>query len=793
MYLNPRWRKVLRDIWDNKTRTILVVLAIAVGVFAFGGVFITQDVLLTEMNVGYRSINPASIIMNLSSFDDSVVQSVKAMRSVTNAEGRITYSVKVLSRSGEWLNIDIYAVDDYENMQINRITLEQGTWPPQRRQILLERTAVPLLDAQIGDKLVIELADGRQRELELAGIVHDFNAVPANLFPQLTGFTSVETLRWLGHPGTYDTLNITTQESITDLEEIEEIGGDIKNRLELDGYSVYFVQAQDPGQHWAADVTKAFTAVLSGIGMLSLVLSGFLVVNTISAVIAQQKRQVGMMKAVGARHGQVIGVYMTMVAVFGVLSLVVALPVGVVLAWANTMIIARFLNLNIVNFHIPAWIFGLQIVTALIAPLVAGLVPILNGTRVTVREAVSDYGIGMRTRFGAFDRMLAQIRGLPRPTLLSLRNTFRRKGRLYLTLTTLTLAGAIFIAVLSVRESLLIELDKILLLFNYDVQLALDAPYPVSRLEREAVRVPGVTRVEGWAFAQVYRIRPDGVEGPTFTLFGPPADTPFIQPTLEDGRWLEPGDQNAIVLGSEVLRDEPDIKVGDEIVLKLDEMKRKWQVVGIISLPGVDFAYANFDYLSRIQGAPGQSFVLISGTERHDGAFQAKVGRDLEERLKRSGIGVSQLLTTQTIVGANVSQFNFLIGFMLFMAVLLAVVGGLGLAGTMSLNVLERTREIGVMRAIGASNGSVSSIVLVEGLLIGLLSWALGSVLSIPVSIGLSTAVGLAFFERPMDFSFSMLGVLAWLVLALFIAALASLLPARRASSVSVREALAYE
>jgi putative ABC transport system permease protein len=165
----------------------------------------------------------------------------------------------------------------------------------------------------------------------------------------------------------------------------------------------------------------------------------------------------------------------------------------------------------------------------------------------------------------------------------------------------------------------------------------------------------------------------------------------------------------------------------------------------------------------------------------------------MEERLKRSGIGVSQTITQQAIIGANVSQFNFLIGFMLVMAIMLAVVGGLGLAGTMSLNVLERTREIGVMRAVGASNGSVRSVVLTEGILIGVLSWVAALILSIPASIGFSAIIGVAFFERPMAATFSVLGFGAWLIIVLVTSTVASLLPARRAARISVRESLAYE
>ncbi len=793
--LDPRWRKVLRDLWGTKGRTILVVLAIAVGVFAFGGVFTTQDVLLTDMRNGYLSISPASATLAMTPFDDHVVEAVRGMREVADAEGRTVFSVKLQVGPNRWVNIDLIAVADYNNVHINRMTPETGVWPPGRREILLERTSVPLAGfPQIGDMLIIELPSGQQRQIRFAGTVHDFNAIPANLFPQGTGYISLETLEWLGQPRLYSQLNLVVADPTPTQQEVELTVAEIRDRLEQRGYSVFFANIPEPGKHWGSDATQAFTAVLAGIGIFALILSGFMVVNTISSILAQQRRQIGMMKAVGAAGGQVVSIYLVTVTIFGLLALLIAVPIGIVLAWFNTQAVANFLNIDILNFRLPLWVFGLQVLTALIVPLGAALVPVLNGTRITVREAVSDYGIGQSSRqIGWFDRLLSRIRGLPRPTMLSLRNTFRRKGRLTLTLTTLTIAGAIFIAVLNVRSSLILELDKILRLFQYDLQISLDGLYGVRQVEREALRLDGITEVEGWAFAQVQRIRPDGTEGSTFTLFGPPADTDFISPIVLEGRWLTPSDQNAIVVSVDILREEPDIQVGDEIRLLMGDEKRDWRVVGIIDRVGQMFAYVNFSYLSRVQGYPGSSAVAMVGTAQHDGAFQREIGRTLEERLKRAGIGVSSTITLDEIYGANVAQFDFIIAFMMVMAVMLAIVGGLGLTGTMSLNVLERTREIGVIRAIGASNGAVRNIVLVEGVLIGLISWFLGTFLSIPLSWGLSAAVGLAFFERPMSLTFSPVGVLAWFGIAIVLAMLASILPARNASRISVREALAYE
>ncbi len=113
--------------------------------------------------------------------------------------------------------------------------------------------------------------------------------------------------------------------------------------------------------------------------------------------------------------------------------------------------------------------------------------------------------------------------------------------------------------------------------------------------------------------------------------------------------------------------------------------------------------------------------------------------------------------------------------------------------GTMSINVLERTREIGMMRAVGASDGAVARIFIAEGLFIGLLSWLVGTVLALPIGRLLSDAVGVAFLEAPLTYTFSARGTLLWLAIVFVLSTLASILPAWNASRLTVREVLAYE
>ena len=137
--------------------------------------------------------------------------------------------------------------------------------------------------------------------------------------------------------------------------------------------------------------------------------------------------------------------------------------------------------------------------------------------------------------------------------------------------------------------------------------------------------------------------------------------------------------------------------------------------------------------------------------------------------------------------------FDVIVFMLLAMGILIASVGALGLMGTMSTNVLERTREIGVMRAIGASDGAVQRIVIVEGILIGLISWMIGGALAFPAGLALSSAVGNVLFQTALPYSFSSSGVFTWLAIVVVLATIASFLPAWNASRLTVREVLAYE
>ena len=790
--LNPRWRKVLRDMWKNKTRTTLVVFAIAVGIFAFSSAFISREVILAEMNSQYQAINPSTISLGVSSFDDSLVRWASHQDNISYSQGQSVRLARLV-QGNKTYSLDLYAFDNYKDMQVNRIILESGTLPPKKRGILFERSSIPLTGVQIGDNVVIELPNGQQRTLEVGGVVHDLKAIPANIWPDITAYVSTETMEWLGFPYSYNQLELVAGDEFNSRAKLEKLSNELQDKLRDKGFIVGSVLVREPGEHWAETSMASLVAILSSVGVFSLVLSVFLVINTITGILAQQRRQVGIMKALGATAWQITGIYMTLVICFGLLALFVALPIGSFLAYFYTSIMAHFLNIDIYQFHVPRRIFILELMIALVVPLVAALVPILNGVRVSAWETISNYGITSKSKEGWLGRLLMRVRGLPRPLLLSIRNTFRRRGRLFMTLGTLILAGTLFISIVNVRGAMTARLYNVLKMYNFEIILILDHSYGSRMAKHRVEQLPNISQAEARTYTQVQRIKPDGTEGSTFSLAGLPPDSDFFKPTLLSGRWLQDKDKNAVVLSNELVRNEPDIHSGDEIELKLGNDKHKCKVVGIIFTPNDTTAYASFDFVSHIKHSYGEASSLFIKTQELNISTQAEMVKVLEDRLKTAGIGVSKSITIADIIKSSTSRMDFLVRFLLLMSFMAAAIGGLGLAGTMSLNVLERTREIGVMRSIGATSPMVGGIVVAEGMLIGFISWLLAIPCSIPFSYAFNAILGYAFFKRPLDFNFSLMGLIIWLIIVMFISIIASLLPARQAMKMSVQETLAYE
>ncbi len=331
-----------------------------------------------------------------------------------------------------------------------------------------------------------------------------------------------------------------------------------------------------------------------------------------------------------------------------------------------------------------------------------------QGTRITTYAALNDAGIHAGAAGQGFaERLLERLpkRWLQRPFLLAVRNALRHKGRLARTMIVLILGTALFIGVISVRQSVDTTQADFLRYHQYDVRLQLEQSHRLARLESAALAVPGVVAVEGWGIGSATRLRPDGSESNRYQVYGLPEATRMVDPVLQAGRWLRPEDQNAVVINSTVADDERDIAVGDTIVLDMADREQPWTVVGIVGTdaqgPKLYMNYHTFGHANRSLGKVNSLQVVARA---HDRASQDALEAALLNRFEAQGFDVRTTRTSQSLNKQNGLMFDTIIGFLIIMAGLLGGVGSLGLSTTMGINMLERIREIGVLRAIGASN-----------------------------------------------------------------------------------------
>lgn len=587
----PRWRKVLRELWLNKTRTLLVILSISVGVFAVGAVVGARAILARDLRIQYEATYEASMTIAASNLDEQFVRSIARMPEVADAQGRGLHLLRV--HLGEARsNLILYTIWDFDDVRLDRFFHEQGARVPGRREVLLERSSLRLFNKQIGDLLTIELPDGKTRDLRIVGTVFDVNAPPVNFANFGSAYITPDTLEWLGFPRAYNQMRVRVAERQTDRAHIQQVADMIKERVEDSG-RVFFAASisQNPGQHYADEQIQSMLLILVALGALSLFLSAFLVINTTLAIIGQQIKQIGIMKSIGARGPQIAGLYLTSITIFGVLALVIAVPLGSLGALGLVGFVAGLLNFDVLTTTPPLEVLLAEIAVGVMLPLLAALVPILTGVRITVREAITFTGISddspgrHNPRIDALKQRLASIvlveRWLSRPFLLSIRNTFRRKDRLILTLGTLTLASAIFVSVFTVRDSLNQTLDNSLRYWQYDIEVNLRGTHGEDKVLSQLRQVDGVAYAEAWSTGEARRVREDGSESRIISVIAPPADTPLLQPLMLQGRWLTPEDTNAAVVNADVLADEPDVRIGDFITLKFGTRRVAVQVVGV--------------------------------------------------------------------------------------------------------------------------------------------------------------------------------------------------------------------
>jgi len=812
--MRPRWRKVWHDLWDNKARTALVVLSIAVGVFSIGVIAGAYQIIGNDMSVSYAANNPSNVELRTANFTDDQLTMVRNARGVLQGEGRRVVNFRVrTANSSKWVTLDIVALKDFRKNKINLLVPVSGRSEARKDEIVLEKNALKKITVAVGDSLIFEMPNGTTKTLKVVGIAQDSSSGAGDFTAPPNAYTVMKTLQTLGQPELFNRAYVTVADNADNMAHIRKIGGDLKDRLEKNGIAVARTRFSMKHTHPLADTVNAVLGILMALGVLIVLLSSSLIANTLEALLSQHLRYIGVIKLVGGSQKQVLVMYLALIMAFSVLALLIAIPAGGQGAYGLASFIAEQMNFSLLGYRIVPTAFAIQIAVGLIAPLVAGLAPVLNGSRITVLRALSGDLAGDENKphkhadekrvnwldwtLLQFSHLLAR-RGihLPRPFIISLRNTFRRRGRLALTLFTLTMGGAIFIAVFNVRVTLHDYIGEIGKYFRADVTLDFDRPYRLSEVEALAKQVDGVQSIEGWQFMSA-ELQVNGAVVDNLNILAPPADSKLVTPIILSGNWIDKhkNERRKLAISEAALKYYPNMKAGDPITFKINGREETWQIIGVFKFIGRDgiLGYTPFEYTSHAQDLANRAASYRVVTTQHERAFQTATAEKLDRFFRDKGFKVRLAESGTATMDNAVESLDVLVVFLLIMAILTAIVGAMGLTGTMGMNVLERTREIGIMRAVGADDKAVMRAVISEGFVIGAISFALAIILSIPFTYLLSTIVSLAVFQTPIKVVFTFTGYGIWFALVLALSLVASILPAHNAARLTIREVLAYE
>ncbi len=784
------WHKVWRDLAHDRARTALVVLSIAVSVFAIGVIVGAYGIMCACMEEDRRAWVPIHISFWGWFRRDAATDAVLRDPDVVEVERLIDTTVRWRLENdanlgpSDWRDGVLYAHEDYADMRFGLLDLVEGRWP-EERELAVERLSAKCFGIPVGTPVIIQV-EQREHRLNVGGIVRDPDVYS---IPQFGGdavfYATPDTANWLSGE-LYNRIDVRIKDHTIDrAAAAAELVDERWDRMEVPHWGQW---VRDPNRHWFRASLDTLLIILVVSGALLLALSVFLIVNTLSAIIAQQVWQIGVMKVLGATRGRVMRVYLMIALIYGGLALPLAIPSAALCAYWLAEWGVSFANVPLDSFRVFPLAIIVQIAIGLATPVLAALVPVVDGASITAHEAISSYGLGSGFGRGLWDRTIARLRYLPPLLALSLRNTFRHKVRVALTLLTLALGGAMFMSVMSVQLSCDTTVEAMIGDFGNDVAIDFKDSYRVEWLLHVTESTPGVAKAEVWEY-RGGRVALASGEDRSISLLGLPPESEIVTPRIVEGRSLLPEDENAILLSYQIA-DEEGIEVGDEITIYLVGEETTWTVVGVVA-NAEDVSLVPHDALSRETGSLNYGWyvaVVFEGTP----ALHRQLTRDLRAVYAANRLEAAYFWSAEDERASTWKQFTPILYILLMMALLAAVVGSIGLMGTMSINVVERTREIGVMRAIGATSVAIVEVFVVEGVLVGVLSWLLAVPFSYPGGQLFSDLVGQT-MHIPFHYSYSVGGVMTWLLIVIVLSASASLWPALRAMRVSVREALAYE
>lgn len=778
-------RKSFADVTRRKGRTLIVVLSICIGVFGLTGINTFEFKIFDVFAHMQDHSRYPDIMFQVNHVDPALTQQLAALPDVqilqTQMQGSFQWHTATSS-----IPITITAFQNPQWVELAGYELTSGH-NAVSREIVMETIDSALHPFALNDTIQIDTSHGPVSlrvvgTASTAGLTQPKASHVAQAYMSLEGLASVLGSSQLNSIAVKVRNIDTVQNTVASITKIVQARHIVMSNVKVQS---------SVAQRMGASVVVAIFNIIRLLASGALLVSCFLIINTLTTLISEQVKIIGTMKALGGTRDIIFKSYFLTVLIYSMLGTLLGLGLGIAAGYETAIQFARLKAWDLGPFSLEPSIFLIGSAVGIGVPLLAALLPLLDGTRISVRAALSGYGIGGgdSLRLRSWQRLIAErMAGMPQTVWLGLRGTFRKRSRAIGTIAALSVAGTAFLAILSVVYSI----DQVLIhsYADFDCNVVMDVkPQAFAPLRQRVAAVAGVQQVE--------RVITTGVttQWGQLGLFGLDASTRLYHKQLSGGRWFAPSERNVALLSDDLVR-LTGLTIGKPLTFTDDTgHATTWTIIGTVSATensifssGVVITSA--DNVNLLRGDPEDSAnqLYIQASNQNPLAIQQLVNL-LNATMQAQEAAPAQSVQ-QAIAASESSAFGL---FLLFYVTAIGVglAGVLGLYNTLMSSVLERQREIGIWRSMGASNGQVALVFWIESFALAVLGWLFGAIVGIPAAYGFVSLVAQWLFRIPFAFNAWLLGEM--LLAMLIVATLASIIPAARASSVRIAEILRYE
>jgi putative ABC transport system permease protein len=786
-------KKAIKDVTRRKLRTALTILGIAIGVMGLAAITIASDQFKSSIQYSTDASALPDIELDTSPASATLAQALAAQPHIVAVEARGAQPSRWAIASGHY-PMGVVGIADFGAMQFDKFELVAGRLPGPG-EILLESSNRSIAPVNVGDTITLDVR-GAPQQVTVSGLARTRGLPSATFVGRATGYMREGDLETLFQTHGVTRFLIRTDNGVdtsaAGQEALKETARQLIAVAEAHAVTVVgtAVGRNDGG---ISQVTGGIFGIMGVLSVVALLLSVFLLLSTITTLIAEQLPIIGTMKAVGARSGQVLRSYLLSVALYGAIGTALGLALGVLGGYALVLWMSDLLTIDIGPLNVSPTLILTGVAVGMGVPLVAAALPIFLGTRITVRQALSGYGLdgsaSAGQRGGFWARTVGRVFGfVPQTVQLGARSLFRKRTRAALTLLALAISGTAFLAVQTTSYSLDSLLGQLFGQYRADVFVGLAQPVPYSRIQPVLAGVPGVAQTERLEQYSVHTAWGDAL------LTGLEADPQLYHKQVVSGRWFDAGDQNVVLLSEDGAR-KSGLMPGDAITFHDDLYTATWTIIGIAhdgnSASGLGVLLAPAASVNTFQHRPADfaSGIMVKAASSRQADIDA-VATSIDSTLSVGGYQAS-VTTAKQEVDRNQSQFLLLAILLYAVVAVVALVGAIGLFNALVMSVLERRREIGMLRSMGATSRRVAAVFWTEGVSLGVIAWLIAIALGIPAAYGFVQLISSLLVTVP--FALDPMSLVWMLVFVVAVASVASVGPVLGAMRVKIAQTLRYE